>query len=128
MVQYNMNLSKNVKKYFVNALRGLGVSFLTDLEVAEFLDDPNTTFKTVFDKISEAIDFQLQKDAKSNDKKLERATAFNCKTTAVLLSKNTFGNDKQSIDGKIITDLYGINDFNNELFNNYFPALMNKKF
>lgn len=110
-----MNLSKNVKKYFVNALRGLGVSFLTDLEVAEFLDNPNTTFKTVFDKISEAIDFQLQKDAKSNDKKLERATAFNCKTTAVLLSRNTFGNDKQSIDGKIITDLYGINDFNNEV-------------
>ena len=110
-----MNLSKNVKKYFVNALRGLGVSFLTDLEVAEFLDDPNTTFKTVFDKISEAIDFQLQKDAKSNDKKLERATAFNCKTTAVLLSRNTFGVDKQSIDGKIITDLYGINDFNTEV-------------
>ena len=110
-----MNLSNNVKKYFVNALRGIGIGFATDLEVAEFLDDPNTTFKTVFDKISEAIDFQLQKDAKSNDKKLERATAFNCKTTAVLLSKNTFGKDKQSIDGKIITDLYGINDFNTEV-------------
>jgi len=99
----------------VNALRGIGIGFATDLEVAEFLDNPNTTFKTVFDKISEAIDFQLQKDAKSNDKNLERATAFNCKTTAVLLSKNTFGVDKQSIDGKIITDLYGINDFNNEV-------------
>lgn len=76
---YNLNmenvvLSANVKKYLVNALKGLGIREpklnkqgrypeLTEAAIANLLDDSNTTFFGIYVRIKCAVLHQLQNDA-----------------------------------------------------------------
>ncbi len=120
-----MNLSKNVKKYFVNALRGIGfvsslpnnnlVQELSEVEISYYLDRSTTTFETIFQDISKSVKNQLNKDEQSGDKNLQKFTAFNLKTTELFFNENQFVPGQKKIDDKFISSVFGISDSNIEI-------------
>lgn len=120
-----MNLSKNVKKYFVNALKGIGfvsslpnnnlVQELSEVEISYYLDRSTTTFETIFQDISKSVKNQLNKDEQSGDKNLQKFTAFNLKTTELFFNENQFVPGQKKIDDKFISSVFGISDSNIEI-------------
>jgi len=94
----NFQLSPKVKAYFVNALKGIGIgeSSVTEnfrefssQEIADFIDNENTTVNDIFNKISMATTCKLAKDI-SGDRRLEKFTGFNRFTVVNAISTNQF--------------------------------------
>ena len=97
-----MNLSPNVKKYFVNALKGIGLvdtyngRIMSNNQIAEYLDKTTTDFRVIFNDIQVSIQRPLFNDM-AGDENLNKATAFNCNTVSTLFTENSFQIGKQSI-------------------------------
>ena len=66
----NLQMSDNVKQHFIHALKSLGLgrvvnnqyAELSEKEIAEFLDNPQTTPQDIFNKITLAVNYQLKVD------------------------------------------------------------------
>ncbi len=88
----NITLSKNVKKYLVNALKGLGLCHsttgaeLSTETIARFLDDPNTTWDMIYRYIRQAVLVRIQNDAVSTQY-LKNKTAFDRQTVKLVLNE-----------------------------------------
>ncbi len=87
----NLQLSNNVKKYFVNALKGLGLRSknspeeLSSMTIANLLDNPNTTPFDIYYQIRLAVLQRLRNDAFTT-KALQKDTAFNRNTVKLVLN------------------------------------------
>ena len=81
----NFVLSPNVKKYFVNALKSIGLrkpgqvngayQEMSETEISMLLDDTTTSAQTIYNGIKLAVLQQFQNDAKSN-KLIQKNTAL----------------------------------------------------
>ena len=97
-----MNLSPSVKKYFVNALKGIGLvdtyngRIMSNNQIAEYLDQTTTDFNVIFNDIQVSIQRPLLDDM-AGDENLNKATAFNCNTVSTLFTENSFQVGQQSI-------------------------------
>ncbi len=87
-----ITLNENEKKYFVNALKGLGLRHsttgaeLNSETISRFLDHPDTTFDEIYRHISQAILVQIQYDAVSSQY-LKNKTAFDRQTVKLILNE-----------------------------------------
>ena len=90
-----MNLSPSVKKYFINALKGIGLvdtyngRIMSNGQIAEYLDKTTTDFNVIFNDIQVSIQRPLFNDM-AGDENLNKATAFNCNTVSTLFTENSF--------------------------------------
>lgn len=94
-----MNLSDNVKRYFVNALKGIGVGYLaqdtgeyiefSEKEIIDFLNDPQTTTDMIYSNIKLAVFQQLNNDSIA-DKFTQKDTRFNRKTVEKAFGDKVF--------------------------------------
>ncbi len=99
----NLNLSANVKQYFVHALKGVGLretnpqsgSFveMSERDILQFLENPQTTTSDIYERIKLAVVQQLQNDAQS-DKFIQNNTAFDRQILKSILTKTKIGNFK----------------------------------
>ena len=86
----NLTLSNGVKKYFVHALKSLGLRNddtqpeLSEAEIERLLVDPNTDSTQILSYIKEALLAQLENDRRG-DQYLRRNTAFDRKAAESLL-------------------------------------------
>ena len=95
-MENNLLLSPKVKKYFVYALKGIGIRGrdaqkveheMTESEINAYLDQ--ATPQDVFAKIAEAARYQLQKDAQ-NERRLQKCSAYKRNTIVNAVSNNDF--------------------------------------
>lgn len=99
----NLQLSNNVKQYFVNALKGLGLrdqnspEELSSTAIANLLDSPNTTPLDIYMRIRLTVLQRLRNDAFTN-KALQRDTAFDRKTVKLLLNN-------LNVDSRVATNI-----------------------
>ncbi|MCQ2382251.1 MAG: hypothetical protein MJ060_00180 [Clostridia bacterium] len=88
----NLTLNNNVKKYFVNALKGLGLGDentgkeLTTAQITQLFNDPNTTPYVIYRSLRQAILVRIQNDAVSAQY-LKNKTAFDRQTTKLILNE-----------------------------------------
>ncbi|MBO4726197.1 MAG: hypothetical protein J5598_01175 [Clostridia bacterium] len=88
----NLTLSNGVKKYFVHALKSLGLRNnetqpeLSEAEIERLLVDPNTDSTQILSYIKEALLAQLEND-RHGDQYLRRNTAFDRKAAESLLEQ-----------------------------------------
>lgn len=121
----NVVLSPNVKAYFVNALKGLGLGLgpnpdsYTEEVIVNIIDNPNTTFDAIYDLIKCSVLFNLGVDAQT-EKYLQKNTVFNRQIAKGILktkSNNLFSDDAYNTFLRDLT-ASGVNENGNRMRTN----------
>lgn len=95
----NIKLSANVKQYFINALKGIGIGDISkasgkfvemsEYEIGELLNNRKTTTDLIYQYIKEAVLQQLRNDQQS-EQYTKKTNAFDRATVQKILENKTF--------------------------------------